>query len=199
VETAERLATIDGRPFSLDALPPGGGRMNFPPGIEDPADTPLVGYHRMVAAVHLFWHQFWLWYLDNPWSIAGAGRHEGDWELVQIASVDEEGNRPVLMTNSQHRGGEKREFWRCERVGGRPVVYVARGSHANFFTPGERGDDIADGRGSELADVEWRPFGEWADWPGRWGNSTGVGRSPESPGRQGDRWRRPEIWHSSSR
>jgi hypothetical protein len=199
VETVERLATIDGRPVSVAALPPGGGRMNFPAHMQDPTDTAVVGYHRVVRAAYLFWHQFWLWYLYNPWSIAGAGRHEGDWEFVQAACTDAAGDRPVLMTASQHRTGEKREFWRCETVGGRPVVYVARHSHANFFTPGDRGDDVADGRGRELTEVEWRPFAPWSAWPGRWGNSTGVGRSPDSPANQGIRWRRPETWHAGVR
>jgi hypothetical protein len=198
VETAERLAKIGGRPVSLAALPAAGGRMDFPPDMTDPADTPVAGYHRVVEAASLFWYQFWLWYLYNPWSVAGVGRHEGDWEFVQLACVDAAGERPVLLTASQHRTGEKREFWRVERQAGRPVIYVALGSHANFFTPGDRGDDEANGRGRVLDDVEWRDFGPWSTWPGQWGNSTGVGRSPDSPGRQGDRWTRPHVYHSSS-
>ena len=112
-ETAERFATMDGNPVDLSALP-GTGRMDFPPTMRDPTDTPVVGYHRAVAGASLWWHQFWLWYLYNPWNVAGAGEHEGDWEFVQLASVDAAGDRPVLVTASQHRGGEKREFWRCE-------------------------------------------------------------------------------------
>ena len=199
VETAERFGTIGGRPVDLGALPLLGGRMDFPRNLLDPTDTPVAGYHRVVATAHLHWHQFWLWYLYNPWSVAGIGRHEGDWEFVQIASTDREGERPVLITASQHRGGEKRELWRCELDGGRPVIYVALGSHANFFTPGERGEDQANGGGSRLTDVEWRQFGDWATWPGLWGNSTGAGRSPESPGRQDDRWARPHVFHSAAR
>jgi len=76
------------------------------------------------------------------------------------------------------------------------VIYVALGSHANFFTPGDRGQDVANGRGKKLADIEWRPFGGWAAWPGIWGNSTGPGRSPESPGAQGERWHAPHMFHA---
>ena len=200
VETVERLGRIGGQPVSLAALPEAGGRMDFPAGMTDPADTPVVGYHRVLARESLHWHQFWLWYLYNPWAIAGVGRHEGDWEFVQLACVDAAGDRPVLVTASQHRAGEKREFWRTERDAGRPVIYVARGSHANFFTPGDRGDDVADGRGTVLADIEWRAFDDdWSSWSGLWGNSTGAGRSPESPGRQGDRWARPHVYHASAR
>ena len=199
VETAERLAKIGGRPVALAELPAVGGRMDFANGMQDPEDTPLAGYHRVVEAANLFWHQFWLWYLYNPWSVAGLGRHEGDWEFVQIASVDAAGERPVLLTASQHHGGERREYWRAERQAGRPVIYVALGSHANFFTPGDRGEDEADGRGRVLRDVDWRDFDDWATWSGLWGNSTGVGRSPESPGRQGDRWARPHAYHAAGR
>ena len=198
VETAERFATITGAPVDLSDLPEAGGRMDFPATMKDPAGTPVVGYHRVVREANLWWHQYWLWYLYNPWSFAGTGvgRHEGDWEFVQLACTDRKGDKPVLATASQHRGGQKREFWRCETEGGRPVIYVALGSHANFFTPGDRGADVADGRGRKLTDVGWRAFGEWATWPGRWGNSTGAGQSPESPGCQGERWHAPHMFHA---
>jgi hypothetical protein len=198
-ETAETFATIGGSSVKLSALPAGGGRMDFPGNMSDPANTPVVGYHRAVNKASLWWHQFWLWYLYNPWNVAGSGEHEGDWEFVQIASVDAEGDQPVLMTASQHHGGEKREFWRCEVVNGRPVVYVALGSHANFFTPGDRGMDTANGNGVVLSRMGWRDFGDWATWPGIWGNSMGMGKSPNSPGAQGDRWRMPHVYHSSAR
>ena len=172
--------------------------MDFPAGMTDPTDTPVVGYHRALPGAELWWHQFWLWYLYNPWNIGGVGRHEGDWEFVQIATTDEAGDQPVLMTASQHHSGEKREFWRCELDGERPVIYVAVDSHANYFTPGDRGTDTADGQGDPLVDVEWRDFGPWASWPGLWGNSTGPGRSPESPGQQGARWHHPHLYHSSA-
>jgi hypothetical protein len=199
VETAEQFATIGGAPVDLAHLPPAGGWMDFPDGLRDPNDTPVVGYHRMVEAADLAWHQFWLWYLYNPWAVAGFGRHEGDWEFVQLGCVDAEGDRPVLMTASQHRGGQKREFWRCELDGGRPVIYVALGSHANFFAPVEHGEDVANGRGTRLDQVEWREFGPWATWRGKWGNSRGSGRSPDSPGSQGERWHMPQVFHGNSR
>ena len=198
VETAERFGRIGGQPFQLAALPPAGGRMDFPAGMTDPTDTPVAGYHRAVQKANLYWHQFWLWYLYNPWEVLGIGKHKGDWEFVQIATIDAAGQKPVLMTASQHHSGEKREFWRCEVVDGRPVVYVAIGSHANYFTPGDRGDDSADGQGRELDIIDWRDFGPWATWPGLWGNSTGAGRSPDSPGNQHPRWDRPHIFHSQA-
>ena len=200
VETVERFATIGGAPVELSKLPERGGRMDFPATMKDPGGTPVVGYHRVAKEANLWWHQYWLWYLYNPWSFAGTGvgRHEGDWEFVQLGCTDRKGDKPVLVTATQHRAGQKREFWRCETEGGRPVVYVALGSHANFFTPGDRGADVANGRGRKLADIEWRSFGEWATWPGRWGNSRGAGQSPESPGCQGERWHAPHMFHAAA-
>jgi hypothetical protein len=202
VETVERLGKINGKGVDLSALPET-GRIDFPDpeDMSDPDHTPGVGYHRVVYAEGLHWHQFWLWYLYNPWEIAGFGVHEGDWEFVQLATVDAEGDAPVLVTASQHRTGEKREFWRCEREGEenpRPVIYVAKGSHAHFYTAGPRGEDDANGKGDVLRDIEWRPFGKWATWPGVWGNSDGAGRSPISPGQQHERWEFPAVFHASA-
>jgi hypothetical protein len=203
VQTAERFASIagTGKPVDLANLPAEGGRMKFPGDLKDPTDTPVVGYHRVMPAANLWWHQFWLWYLDDPWELLGVGRHEGDWEFVQAGCADEAGDRPVLVTASQHRGGQKREFWRCETQDGRLVIYVALGSHANYFRAGDHdGLDSANGAGKVLADIEWREFSSaWAEWPGVWGNSTGAGRSPDSPGMQVERWKRPELFHARAR
>jgi hypothetical protein len=191
-----------GKPVSLAALPPKGGLMNFPgdPEAQEHKLRPQfggVGYHRTLDRGGLTWDQYWLWYLYNPKVFVDvAGNHEGDWEFVQIGSA---GATPVCMTNSQHKSGSARMWWDIELRGGRPVVYVAVGSHANYFAPvsdiPEIGDD-GDGKGTELDSLEWREFGDWALWPGRWGNSTGVGQSPLSPGSQGARWSAPEKYHS---
>jgi hypothetical protein len=105
------------------------------------------------------------------------------------------------MTASQHKSGGARMWWDVELRDGRPVIYVALGSHANYFKPvneiPEVGDD-GDGKGAVLDSMSWRTFGPWAQWKGRWGNSTGPGESPQSPGCQGDRWNHPERYHSKA-
>jgi hypothetical protein len=189
-------ATLNGRPVDLANLPAAGGRMNLPPDMRMPEGHRRVGYHRRVRAEGGVWDQFWLWWLYNPKMYAGTGAHEGDWEFVQVASF---GDTPVLVTCSQHQSGEGREWWDVERRDGRPVVYVAAHSHAHYFEPVRTTVDYADGEGIELAEIEWRPFGPWAMWPGRWGNSTGEGKSPQSPGQQVARWRTPHRYHSRSR
>jgi hypothetical protein len=188
----------------LDALPATGGRMNFPADPEK-AEARLrgqfgrVGYRREREGGGLTWVQYWLWYHHNPKNFLVTGEHEGDWEFGQVGYVDD---TPVCMTLSQHYTGGARMWWNVERRKGRPVVYVARDSHANFFRPidqiPEFGDE-GDGKGEVLDDIVWRDFGLWQDWPGRWGNSTGAGRSPQSPGCQGDRWKAPHRFHTQAR
>lgn len=188
---------------SLASLPAEGGWMNFPPRPETyeqemQARFGGVGYRRALEGGGLTWIQYWLWYLYNPKRYVVTGEHEGDWEFVQVGYA---GDTPVCMTASQHRSGGSRMWWEIERREGRPIVYPARGSHANYFEPVDQFPEIGDegdGKGEVLDSVEWRDFGPWATWPGRWGNSTGDGKSPESPGCQGDRWNAPHRYHSKS-
>jgi hypothetical protein len=190
------------KPVSLAALPASGGRMDFPKDAEAQekrlrARFGNVGYHRTLTRGGLTWDQYWLWYLYNPKVFVHVtGNHEGDWEFVQIGSV---AGTPVCMTNSQHQTGSARMWWDVELRDSRPVVYVAVGSHANFFAPVSENPDIGDdgdGKGAVLDALEWREFGDWATWPGHWGNSTGQGQSPSSPGQQGARWSAPQKYHS---
>lgn len=173
-------------------------RLNFPVEMRQPKDLPAVGYWRIVPAAHLYWAQYWFWWLYNPKAYGGVGKHEGDWEFVQFGCVDKTCDKAVLVSYSQHHGGAKREAWRTIR-NPEPRVYVARGSHAMYFGPMGDVEDIADGRGTVLDTIEFREFGDWSAWPGQWGNSTGVGRSPDSPGRQHDRWNLPAVWHGKCR
>jgi hypothetical protein len=173
-------------------------RLDLPASMKQP-DLPPVGYYRKIQRSNVYWHQFWFWYLYNPKQYAGEGAHEGDWEFVQIGATDAHCEFPVLVTASQHHIGEKREYWRCVQTTG-PHVYVARDSHANYLTKVSDIEDTANGEGIVLSSqVEWRDFGSWSGWPGRWGNSTGVGKSPESPACQKMRWNTPQIFHGQAR
>ena len=83
--------------------------------------------------------QYWIWYPYDDYSpTVPAGElwqvHEGDWEAVSVI-LDLSG-RPLLAGYSQHNAGKRREWARVPKQGQRPVVYVALGSHANFFAPG---------------------------------------------------------------
>ena len=85
--------------------------------------------------------QYWFFYYDDfyPYSPAAPDfiwqAHEGDWEVVNVVlSADEE---PLFVGYSQHCLGERRRWAKTPRwQGHHPIVYVALGSHANYFTPG---------------------------------------------------------------
>jgi hypothetical protein len=195
---AEAGATVGagGKVVDVDHLPESGGRIDLPPDADQPWNANWVGYWRNAGpGGGLTWFQFWTFWLYNPKTYAGVGAHEGDWELVQLGCKDDAGDWPILMSCSQHDGGEKREFWRVTLDEKRPVVYVARDSHANYFAPERDVTDVADGLGERLELIEWREFGPWASWPGQWGNSR------NSPGPLSSRraWLSPHAWHGQAR
>jgi hypothetical protein len=151
------------------------------------------------------WLQYWFWSYYNPKHLLGWGRHEGDWEVVQIGL---DGETPDVLTYSQHENAEARDYDKARRQGEHPIVYVAPLSHACYFEPGahpyvfgiDNPDDTLD---PVLPKVE--EFGAWSRWTGRWGASRGViggrfgGRSPASPGRQGQKWDHPAAWHGRAK
>jgi hypothetical protein len=195
VGVEESLAELDlGLPPETGAP----GSINFPNDME-PLPLPPVVYHRVVADQHLWWQQFWVWMLYNPKRYATRGNHEGDWEMVMVGTTDKAGDRPVMLYGSQHTAGGKRELGDWEIRDGRPTIYVALGSHANYFNAfgnlQSRDLDECDGHGRVLDDYEVREFGAWQDWPGRWGNSE------NSPGPLSTRriWRQPAIVYGQAR
>lgn len=140
--------------------------------------------------------QYWFFYYHNPKDYAGFGVHEGDWETAQI-HLDAALN-PTGATYSQHSGAERCEWDHVQRtVSDRPIVYVAEGSHANYFSSGYHvnwgGFDTSNGDGEWtvpiVEDITTVPA--WMNWPGRWGGSS---NSPRSPSGQGVKWSDPFAW-----
>jgi hypothetical protein len=74
--------------------------------------------------------QYWLFYYFNwhpLWTTWGD--HEGDWEMVQI-HLDATG-AATRAAYAQHNGGERCEWVSVQKTAeGRPIAYVATGSHA---------------------------------------------------------------------
>jgi hypothetical protein len=92
-----------------------------------------------------------------------------------------EEQEPDLAVYSKHKHAEAKPWPGVERVEQqRPVIYVARGSHAAYFTDGthwgEAWFDHADGKGFspeltlEIA-REDDPAYAWIRWPGFWGDT----------------------------
>lgn len=83
--------------------------------------------------------QYWLFYPYDAYSpTVPAGQiwqvHEGDWESVSVI-LDKQG-RPLWVGLSRHSEGARRAWATAPKRGGHPLVYVALGSHANYFDAG---------------------------------------------------------------
>ena len=174
--------------------------------------------------------QYWLFYYFNDW----RNLHEGDWELVQLnfpgqtaKELLESKEPPLFAAYSQHQAGQ-RMSWRDMKdsglvTGTHPIVYVAKGSHANYFTPGQfwSGLDFDDtGLASwqvinpEQLDIVMLPETEaegleWLGFQGYWGEYLGFSvsvlglkfwqRGPSGPqwgeeGKISRKWEHPEAW-----
>ena len=182
---------------------------------EEVIDRDLVYGHVAVEGGET-WLQYWLFYAYNPQDrgVFATGRHEGDWEFVQLRL--DEARRPGAATFAQHSTAEACSFdeLTTERLGSVdvPVVYVANGSHASysradtFDRPWPDPNDEADGA------VEVRPAMKeitdddpaWVGDPDPWGDSRagwvpGEGSSPPGPMFQADgRWAHPGSFHASA-
>jgi hypothetical protein len=85
--------------------------------------------------------QYWYFYYDDLYSYFYPPSdllwqaHEGDWEVVNVVlSADEQ---PLFVGYSQHCLGQQRPWATTPTWDGtHPVVYVAAGSHANYFSSG---------------------------------------------------------------
>jgi hypothetical protein len=175
-------------------------------------DAELRGciYGRAVPDGGRIWLQYWYWLYYNPKNLFGFGKHEGDWEMIQIGLRDD--MTPEVASFAQHDSGEARP-WEAGAIRfkeddpNRPLVFVAPLSHASYFEPGTHpyvlgvDDPRADGPAADLPLAE---FGDWALWPGRWGNperafAGRLGEGPQSPGHQGSKWETPAKWHDTLR
>ncbi len=162
--------------------------------------------------------QYWFFYAYND---APINEHEGDWEMITILLDNAE--NPFSAVYSQHLQGQRAAWSDVEKVDDiHPKVYVARGSHANYFRPyqgklGLESDDVgADGVGLEPSDLNVTPLGEieadkhpvsqdWLGFGGRWGNWAELADAaagfagPYGPGHgdNSDKWYFPVSWGES--
>ena len=162
--------------------------------------------------------QYWLFYYLNDW----RNIHEGDWELVQLhfpgGTAEQLLNSkavPKFAAYSQHQAGQRMSWSEMLDRGlvsdTHPSVYAARGSHANYFTPGQYWSGLDfDDTGLD----SWRVISpeqlevvllsdtasegaEWLDFRGYWGEYLGfsisvLGLSFGQHGPFGPRWHEGE-------
>jgi hypothetical protein len=103
-------------------------------------DGPVV-YGRVATAGDKTVLQYWYFYYSDVYSypFASAGllwqAHEGDWEVVNVVLSDDD--EPLYVGYSQHCLGQRRAWSDTPRFDEtHPVVHVALGSHANYFSTG---------------------------------------------------------------
>lgn len=156
--TLEHRVDAGWQPAELPSLPADAGpwRLNQPtctPSIgvfslecyaASPPGLPTV-YARHVRTQNRIVLQYWLFYSYNFWSGLYPPSdylwqaHEGDWEATTI--VLSLAGKPLLAGYSQHCSGKRRAWSRVPKQGTHPLVYVALGSHSNWFEPGDHAID----------------------------------------------------------
>ncbi len=169
-------------------------------------------YVKFVNAGTLRVVQYWLFYAYNNGPL---NEHQGDFEVVQVF-LDNAGS-PQRILLSQHSAGENAAWSDVEKLDTHPVVYVARGSHANYFRSyqgkiGIESDTVgADGITIMPNELNLTILGDkgnhppeqgWLDFAGRWGywgtdQEVALGRAgPLGPAfnQDGMRWGQPQAY-----
>lgn len=139
-------------------------------------------YARVTSNLTSVGIQYWFFYVFNGGTF---NNHEGDWEMIEV--VLDASEAPMMAAYSQHEQGQKATWDQVEKDGSAPVVYVAKGSHANYYRSyqGTMGpaQDVVGGNGKVLrsSDYSLVLLGElgagnhpaaqsWMDYTGRWGD-----------------------------
>ncbi|KAL4885359.1 hypothetical protein BJY04DRAFT_180742 [Aspergillus karnatakaensis] len=111
-----------GEPISIKEI---GGRSEAP--------AILLVIDKGNGIVDAFWFYFYSFNLGNIVLNVRFGNHIGDWEhsLVRFHN-----GKPKALFFSAHSGGEAYSYEAVEKIGKRPVIYSATGTHAMYATPG---------------------------------------------------------------
>ena len=149
------------------------------------------------------WLQYWMYYADNPQDrgIVKTGRHEGDWEMIQVGL--DAGGDPELVTFAQHTWAEACSWDQVEHRGGGPVAYIANASHPAYSEPGLHDrpwpdpNDEADGDGPELrppVTVIDDGHPAWVEYDGPWGDTEDSWIPAEAPSPPGPKFQETNAW-----
>lgn len=177
--------------------------------------APARVYGHAVRDGARLWLQYWLFYPDNPQDrgIVRAGRHEGDWEMLQVGLGRTA--KPELVTLAQHHWRQGCAWRELEHRSDAPVVYVAHASHATYARRGrvdrpwpDPNDELR-GEGARVGPpvsviTDTRPG--WVASSMQWGASRArwwlpsEQSSPRGPRYQDDgRWYEPAAYHAGAR
>jgi hypothetical protein len=203
--------------FPGDALDPGCGYEKWSRRLME-GKTPTIYAH--VATDPAFPGtlalQYWLFYAFNDFN----NLHEGDWEMIQLDfdardAAEALRRTPYEVGYSSHEGAE-RASWGDDKLelvdGTHPVVYPARGSHANKYTQAlyvgssaEAGVGCDDTRGPHVdvhpavTTIPSDPTAAaarfpWITFEGRWGElQPAFFNGPTGPNLK-EQWTAPITW-----
>ncbi|KAI9836779.1 MAG: hypothetical protein M1819_000944 [Sarea resinae] len=99
------------------------------------SDAPavLIVVDKGDGVVDAFWFYFYSYNLGNIVLNVRFGNHVGDWEHSLVRFYN---GQPKAVFFSEHFFGEAYSYEAVEKIGKRPVVYSAIGTHAMYATPG---------------------------------------------------------------
>lgn len=125
--TARRIHHELRRSTSLDHAPDRirGGRSDAP--------AVLITVNKGHGIVDAFWFFFYSFNLGNVVLNVRFGNHVGDWEHTAIRFQH---GKPKAVFFSEHNFGSAYSYDAVEKIGKRPVIYSAYGTHAMYATPG---------------------------------------------------------------
>lgn len=99
------------------------------------SDAPavLVTVNKGHGIVDAFWFFFYSFNLGNVVLNVRFGNHVGDWEHTAVRFQH---GKPKAVFFSEHNFGSAYGYEAVEKIGRRPVIYSAYGTHAMYATPG---------------------------------------------------------------
>ena len=173
------------------------------------APRPTV-YARAISTDRGWAVQYWFFYVFNQGPL---NTHEGDWEMITVYTNSNGVPRSAAYSN--HLSGVAAQWDLVNTRDRHPNVYVALGSHANYFRQyqGKLGmaADIMSASGTVLTsedyDIVVLNNQPWLDFAGYWGDfgseDSGVKgeRGPHGPMyiQEGSPWNNPQTWSNSMR
>ncbi len=181
----------------------------------DSSDSfPPTVYYRVMSDTYngqsVYVAQYFFYYAFNS---GPKNTHEGDWEMVMV--ICDTSQEPIFAAYSQHLGGERADWELVEHYENHPNVYVALGSHANYYRPYQGmvgpASDSCSASGWLLSpsvytmvELDESDAGtQWLNFAGCWGDYGSIDsgimgeRGPVGPAYQGDRWDNPLSWADS--
>jgi hypothetical protein len=97
------------------------------------APAVLIVVPKEDGIVDAFWFYFYSFNLGNSVLNVRFGNHVGDWEHSMVRFRN---GTPEAVYLSEHGAGEAYAYHAVEKIGKRPVVYSATGTHAMYATSG---------------------------------------------------------------